>query len=315
MSEFHRMITYLYLYEGNNKTRNIGFAKIEKRDQQCLIEIHMKSTGYSQENLPVYFYTRKGTQFPGILLGHLSLIRGSGDFKAVLDSENLNASGFCLSDIKGLFLPLSNQIMFLSQWDDDVFIRSAFLEYGDADLSKTSETESKSIPLPPKQPDTNESPVPEDGPDLQAAEAAPALESFHESDTGHSPDLENTDKNCWEQKWQFLMENFPVMTPFESDSDVIGIRLELKDLRQLPQKFWYLGNNSFLLHGFFNYRHLLLGIKKDSKKPQWFLGIPGVFQNPERVMAALFGFPEFKGQKDTENKNGSFGYWLRLLDL
>lgn len=306
MSEFHRMITYLYLYEGNHKTRNTGFAKIEKRDQQCLVEIHMKNTGYSQNDLPVYFYTQKGAEFPGVLLGHLALSRGSGDFKAALDSENLADSGLSLSSIKGIFLPLSDQTMFLSQWDDDVFIRSAFSPY-DAAPPATSAI--------PEQADTSSLPSPEDLPDLHAAEAAPALEPSKEPEPVPSPDCDTAGKEHWAQKWQFLLENFPVMTPFESDSTVIGIRLELKDLRLLPQKFWYLGNNSFLLHGFFNYRHLLLGMKKDTDKTQWFLGIPGVFQNPERVMAALFGFPEFKCQKDSPDKNGAFGYWLRLLDL
>lgn len=304
MSEFHRMITYLYVYEGNHKAHNTGFAKIEKRDHQCLIEIHMKNTGYSQHDLPVYFYTQNGAGFPGILLGHLTLSRGAGDFKTVFDSENLEGSGFSLSDIKGIFLPLSEQIMFLSQWDDDVFVRSAFYAHIASDPA-----------IEPEPAATNSLPVPEEVPDLQAAEAAPVLEEPSESASEPASASQTADKEHWTQKWQFLLENFPVMTPFENDSTVMGIRLELKDLRLLPQKFWYLGNNSFLLHGFFNYRHLLLGMKKDAEKTQWFLGIPGVFQNPERVMAALFGFPEFKDQKTSENRNGAFGYWLRRLDL
>ena len=68
------------------------------------------------------------------------------------------------------------------------------------------------------------------------------------------------------------------------------VRIELKDLRELPRKYWYLGNNSFLLHGFFNYRYLVLGKLEEDK---WFIGVPGIYQQQERVMAAIFGFPEF----------------------
>lgn len=66
MSEFRRMITYLYLYERGVKSRNIGFAKIEKRDMRCLVEIHMKNTGCSLSPVPVYFYVQKKEHLVGI---------------------------------------------------------------------------------------------------------------------------------------------------------------------------------------------------------------------------------------------------------
>ena len=104
------------------------------------------------------------------------------------------------------------------------------------------------------------------------------------------------------------------LTPFSGDEDTLCVRLELKDLRQLPRQFWYLGNNSFLLHGFFNYRYLILGMTQEFGVKKWFIGIPGVFQNPERVMAALFGFPEFRREKPAPINTGEFGYWYRYLN-
>ena len=71
---------------------------------------------------------------------------------------------------------------------------------------------------------------------------------------------------------------------------VNGVQIELSDLRELPRQYWYLGNNSFLLHGFFSYHHLLFG-KLPSEK--WFLGVPGVYERQERIMASIFGFPGF----------------------
>ena len=118
----------------------------------------------------------------------------------------------------------------------------------------------------------------------------------------------------WGMKWQMLLENYPVMTPFAGDEKTLCIRLDLKDLRLLPQKYWYLGNNSFLLHGFFNYRYLILGMTEKSGQKKWFLGIPGIFQNPERVMATLFGFPGFRNEKSASINTGEFGYWYRYLE-
>ncbi len=105
MSEFHRMITYLYLYEQGVKSRNIGFAKVEKRDQRCLLEIHMKNTGYSLSPVKVYFYLQKQEQLAGISLGNFSLTRGNGDFKTVLNAESLMDSGYPLDAVKGSLFP------------------------------------------------------------------------------------------------------------------------------------------------------------------------------------------------------------------
>ena len=73
------------------------------------------------------------------------------------------------------------------------------------------------------------------------------------------------------------------------------------------------GNNSFLLHGFFNYRHIILGEMQENGKKAYCIGVPGVFANQERIMASMFGFPEFRTAKMAEYKTGNFGYWYRII--
>lgn len=89
--------------------------------------------------------------------------------------------------------------------------------------------------------------------------------------------------------------------------------MQLNDLQEFPKKYWYLCNNSFLLHGFFNYRHIIFGERINEERKEYFIGVPGVFQNQERIMASMFGFPEFSTAKDAEYKTGNFGYWYRIL--
>ena len=407
MSEFRRMITYLYLYEQGAKRHNVGFAKIEKRGKNCLIEIHMKNTGHSSPSIPVYFYARNNQRLPGILIGSMGLSRGNGDFKAVLEEEPFAGTIYSLEDIKGIFLPLSDQVMFVSQWDDSEFVREQFVDLAkeaaaqkeagkggqqgkmagrrgsqqgalaerkngpetsgtspavptaaderknadgstglgnpdpdaaaasghsdiDRELSSGSDFGGSAAPAP-HSPDFGSSvssphaPVPDspepDSPighaDLEAAEAAPKRMPSGSSATPFPSQPEQEPETLpenWEQKWKFILENYPVMTPFAGDEDTICVRLELKDIRLLPRPYWYLGNNSFLLHGFFNYRYLILGAMEKSGKKRWFLGIPGIYQNPERVMATLFGFPEFRNEKSAPVNTGEFGYWFRYLN-
>lgn len=290
MSEFHRIITYLYLYEDNHKTRNVGFAKIEKRDAQCRIEIHMKNTGYNLSNLPVYFYTQKDTHFPGIPIGSINLVRGTGDFTGIFNAENLADTGYALSCIKGIFVPLSEQHMLLSQWDDDEFERTLFV----------------TAPAQINPPLLTEEPIV-----LKAAEAAPVLSEEPPSSENEFSEEEVAHQNL---KWDYIMKNLPSMRPFPEEDSFEWVKIELKDLRLLPKSYWSLGNNSFLLHGFFNYQHLILGRKRDDPSYQFKLGIPGVFQNPEGVMAAIFGFPEFQSASDNDANTKEFGYWLRSLE-
>ena len=300
MSEFHRIVTYLYLYENNEKTRNVGYAKIENKDTQCRVEIHMKNTGFIAKDIPVYFYLQNADTFSGILLGLVTFAHGTGEFKKVLDSNNLVDSGYPISSIKGIFLPFSEKEMILSQWDDDTFQRAAFLPLEVPDSPKTpiSDTDTNTDTNTDTDTDTNT----DTDTDLQAAEAAPALSS--ETSPSNTPSL----------RWDFIMENFSPVTPFSPEDTFDWVQLELKDLRLLPNSYWHLGNNSFLLHGFFNYHHLILGRKENASSHQYILGIPGVFQYPERVMATIFGFPEFRSTSQNTHKPGQFGYWLRPLD-
>ena len=374
----------------------------------------MKNTGHSSPSIPVYFYARNNQRLPGILIGSMGLSRGNGDFKAVLEEEPFAGTIYSLEDIKGIFLPLSDQVMFVSQWDDSEFVREQFVDLAkeaaaqkeagkggqqgkmagrrgsqqgalagrkngpetsgtspavptaadehqnadgstglgnpgpdaaaasghsdiDRELSSGSDFGGSASPAP-HSPDfggpaphslefggsvsSPHAPVPDSpeqgspiGPaDLEAAEAAPKRMPSGSSATPFPSQPEQEPETLpenWEQKWKFILENYPVMTPFAGDEDTICVRLELKDIRLLPRPYWYLGNNSFLLHGFFNYRYLILGAMEKSGKKRWFLGIPGIYQNPERVMATLFGFPEFRNEKSAPVNTGEFGYWFR----
>mgnify|MGYP006951516873 FL=1 len=50
----------------------------------------------------------------------------------------------------------------------------------------------------------------------------------------------------WNAVWEELCREHKPAALFE-EWDTQCIQLELKDLRSLPKKYWYLGNNSFLL--------------------------------------------------------------------
>ncbi len=104
------------------------------------------------------------------------------------------------------------------------------------------------------------------------------------------------------------------MYPFHDDELNHCIRIEPKDFGLLPSQHWALGSNSFLLNGYYSYRHVLLGVKEENGKRNCYLGVPGVYHRREIFMAKMFGFSLFKGVQDKKTVAiGDFGYWMMLL--
>ena len=89
-------------------------------------------------------------------------------------------------------------------------------------------------------------------------------------------------------------------------------KIQRQDISRLPRKEWKLANNNFLLHGYYNYHHLLY-IKEDDKV--W-IGVPGVFHPREQMAAEGFGFTEFRRDlmPKEENTQEDFGYWCRQVE-
>lgn len=65
-------------------------------------------------------------------------------------------------------------------------------------------------------------------------------------------------------------------------------------------------HNSFLLHGYYNYGHVILD--ETGEEPR--LGVPGNYYEREQLVARMFGFPDFEAAQDVEKvTNGTFGYF------
>ena len=103
----------------------------------------------------------------------------------------------------------------------------------------------------------------------------------------------------------------------EKKSEIQARKIKRSDLTLLPRRFWPLANNSFLLHGYRNYSHLLL--LEDSG--QLWLGVPGIYDPREARAADLFGFPRFTREgasaldlcESERSADADFGHWCRCI--
>lgn len=296
-----RFVTYIYAYENNNKNQNVGFAKVDIRGDYCQVEIHLKRTGYTNVKCPVYLFVRENEVIVGVEIGEIALVNGCGDFVRQLNCNGVGETPYCMKDMKGILIFLDDTVMFASQWDERAIYRDNFKPY----------EETKEIPV--EQAAVAEEPEESGQMEKLQVESVQAQQSGEQQSEELQPEAQRSG-DMWMDLWEKLNGMYGAKNLFENMPEISGIHMELKDLRELPKKYWYLGSNSFLLHGFFNYRHLLLGKVENESGRKWFIGVPGIYQNQEKVLAAVFGFPEFRQEKDTGVKTGQFGYWYRFMD-
>jgi len=94
-------------------------------------------------------------------------------------------------------------------------------------------------------------------------------------------------------------------------------KIQRQDLAKLPRCEWQLANNRFLVHGYQNYRHLVLIEDGNIRK----LGVPGIYHINEAKAARAFGFDEFLPIEEADitlsseekHQDEPFGYWCRTV--
>lgn len=115
-----------------------------------------------------------------------------------------------------------------------------------------------------------------------------------------------------EDKWHQLWDIYPHICPFEDDREYLT--LGLQDFVLLPERFYRLIGNSFLLHGYYNYGHIVLIRAFNRGRVQYYLGVPGNYYYEEKRAAVLFGFGHFEC-KGHSAEDGEQGYYLMPIEL
>lgn len=452
MSAYHRLISYIYAYEGGIKGKNTGFAKLETRGTSCRIQVSVRRVFAGGSPIGVYLLAGQEE----IRIGTLFVRGGNGEFRAVVNCENIEGSGCNMEECCGLTLHETDSAWraYTTIWEDAV-AHAAEVELADVTAEKvreqeaekeeatrklaenvsgevnsasvgkekldeaseltrsgemesqdtSTETEKKeavninetdfgiSQPQPEKLEDSNleifeDTETMEAVPDisetsdhqeaevLQEAQTETPQESFQEStqevqtetpkesfqesyqeaqtearrkDSQEStrevrkealpdsppdhqeafqpgsqnqkqpqPDSskESPKEDPAETLWDRLRVTYPKVTAFECADGCEILVIKPQDIGLLPRENWVYGNNSFLLHGYYNYRYLILArLGKPGERGRYILGVPGHYGNNEKYMAAMFGFDRFVRSTRQPPRDSRFGYWYTDLNF
>lgn len=116
--------------------------------------------------------------------------------------------------------------------------------------------------------------------------------------------------------WQRFYKTYPKIQAFDYNGGCEILTIKPQDIGLLPRETWGYGNNSFLLHGYYNHRYLIFARLNNPKgRPRFLLGVPGHYYSNEKYMAAMFGFPNFVLSKVQPTGEDRFGYWYTDIRL
>lgn len=115
-----------------------------------------------------------------------------------------------------------------------------------------------------------------------------------------------------EDKWQQLYAIYPHIRPFGDDREYISVRPA--DFVIFASESYKAANNSFLLHGYYNYKHLILTRAEKKGELRYYIGVPGNFYEREKQVAIMFGFESFECAEEPAQA-GDFGYYMMRTEL
>lgn len=399
MAGYRRFIAYVYDYENGKKGSNCGFIKVEVKDQQCSVEVHLHCPGLPEDVMcRVYGFTRKDGLINGILLDSCETEKEIIECLIITDALNMNESGIALGKMGGMVIITDNGGFFGTEWDDQMIRPENFRELkaeSSSDVSaspidKTSHTSdsldsSSDIPVNntsrtsdfpaneasptsdaldnktyentslPNMADINsdnidansnistptnisdssftatiqEISIPSEVSEVQTK----SQDTFTEAPKSANVSVNNTStispdyighnkpnasiisvdspKNAIDEGEISKSKASSEFFPFSDGEIATAWKIHLNDLKRFPHQYCALRNNRFIQYGHYNFGHLLLGQKNNG---QYILGVPGSYNQQERFMANMFGFPYFKESDYIEMSKARGGYWYRLID-
>ena len=313
-------IFYLYEYENNKRKRNVGFIKIARRYQTCILQIHIRgiSTG-NGASLELYAFYRDGNAMTGTQIATLTCF-GKTVSERLPVSERSFPGGRPLSEMDGFLikLPGDKPAVF---WMASAFFFPVDISQLRPPAAPEEESETIPAPAPEEEPETVSAPAPEEEPETVSA---PAPDNVEAEDPGNT-EAPVPESNRESSESPSVFSDGISGQERESAAEDREYRkgkkkarkIQRSDISVLPRRFWFLANNSFLLHGYHNYNHLLLA-EEDGRL--W-LGVPGIYDPREAKVADLFGFPQFTREyadrlelePDECSDNADFGYWCRCV--
>lgn len=339
---YEKKIIYLSCVENDKRICNGGHVKLERRGAKFIIDMQVNLKRYAYQDKFEVIVDGNDQSYP---LGLIYLSDGTGNLRKEIEHqfsyEDICEIRMAISDkiyvIGKVKEPTLSSINFESAEGKDGYKDGQFMaehpgkewQYAAAPSSIDENGGDKGegiiadisdgmvVKVTVDMPDGRVAEAAAKMPDGKAAEAAVDMmdgkaneetETVAEDEAPEAVRQILNDIRMVPDKWQLLLKNYRQLNPYEDER--IYISIEPKDFVIMSSEYQQLAHNSFLLHGFYNYRHIILGREDED----YYLGVPGVFYEREKSVAMMFGFEVFECEGG-KAENGKFGYYLKKVKV
>ncbi len=273
-----QFIQYLYEYENGQRARNLGFMKVDKQMDKTVIQIYAKQL---DEVTGIQFQREDGSRY------------------------------FATWEEEGEQMPPP-------QRPPQQMPPAMRLPMQEPPMQERPQQTPPAMRPPQQEPPMQERPQQTPPAMRPPVQRPPMQEPPQQTPPAQRPPMQGPSQQTPPQQAQPLQNEAEQVSAYIPPITRRYEKIQRQDLSRLPRREWRLANNSFLLHGFYNYHHLLY--IEDGDKI-W-IGVPGIYHEKEKAAANAFGFPEFQRLTDMElelseeekNTYDDFGYWCRQVE-
>lgn len=328
-----QFIRYLYEYQQGQISRNVGFVKVERDERQTTVHIHGKGFQLGRESeLKLYiFFDEQGTPV-GIFQGMITNINPAVNYRLTFTGEDTGKPEN-YPKIQGIIMESEGGRHFAAVWSDHPIHVEQMREWKEEEKIPLTMTEAvrQKVSADSAEGKQASEEAGAEGAERTCGEAADAAAGeWTEREEIRQPETDS--EECESGRGFGEEESSPQIDNIESGPDIDTAedvdtyitpsarqckKICRQDIAMLPRCEWRLANNSFLLHGCYNYHHLMLIEEGD----ELWLGVPGIYHRREAKAAEAFGFSRFIPIEEIDAELGvdekeagdEFGYWCRRV--
>ena len=294
MAGYDKKIVYLSYMELGNKLKSAGFVKKEVQNDNCNLDMHL--SGMNELADGKYDIAVVGFSGEEYILDKIYIHMGCGEWKDSYQNGTIGVEGVRYTDAAKLIVKISE-----TKWIEGGFGNVM----KDKEERKAETVEIKEKKVKDKERHNDKTDMPTQNQQIRKSELkAGSIAEKGRLEENYGIKMENM---ILDDKWEQLCQIYPTVHPYEDDR--VYITIQPKDFVIMTGDYQHLANNSFLLHGFYNYRHIILG-----KEDDFYLGVPGVYYEREKMVALMFGFEAFECNGG-KAEPGKFGYYLRRVKI
>ena len=318
--KYQRFISYLYQYQNGEKLSNTGFVKVEQKGVLVRISVRCKIAERQPDTYGIYLITKQteeSGEHYGILLSRQKPVQGMLTYQYIAGKEADVIYAFSMEDYLGVMLR-GQEGVYMTVWQDAEVDPERILcgeEAGEHPGRTLMEAEAFATEEEVMMEAAAQNPAPpvgaENMEDIAQAAATTVAADIPQAEQGIPHIQEPLQAEADLSGVSYLFERRQPLPPVEGGQLVDCIRIDPRDLGLLAMPNWKYGTNSFLSHGYYKYRYLLLGkVKFQDDAVKLILGVPSIYTNREKYLANMFGFEQFITARRTDRKLGQFGYWI-----